>query len=146
MDGLRLCSLPCDIQLVWLYIKTTFMFCHTEMVISQPFPIPDNGKRKKKKRTRATDHLPGKFEGWCQFAVYRNFNTYSLYSLAPVCFLNLTLVADGQQKENSCYFIPCLYLFPPVYIPFLNYRGDVSTSVFIINFLFCFGVDKVPRL
>ncbi|XP_019356908.1 PREDICTED: MAP kinase-interacting serine/threonine-protein kinase 1 isoform X1 [Gavialis gangeticus] len=33
-----------------------------EMVISQPFPIPDNGKRKKKKRTRATDHLPGKFE------------------------------------------------------------------------------------
>nr|XP_034978404.1 MAP kinase-interacting serine/threonine-protein kinase 1 isoform X4 [Zootoca vivipara] len=33
-----------------------------EMVISQPVPISDNGKRKKKKRTRATDHFPGRFE------------------------------------------------------------------------------------
>ncbi|XP_065529496.1 MAP kinase-interacting serine/threonine-protein kinase 1 isoform X4 [Lathamus discolor] len=32
------------------------------MVSSQPLPIADNGKRKKKKRTRATDHVPGKFE------------------------------------------------------------------------------------
>ncbi|NXR41406.1 MKNK1 kinase, partial [Zosterops hypoxanthus] len=38
------------------------MFCHTEMVISQPVPIADSGKRKKKKRTRATDQVPGKFE------------------------------------------------------------------------------------
>ncbi|XP_052657164.1 MAP kinase-interacting serine/threonine-protein kinase 1 isoform X3 [Harpia harpyja] len=33
-----------------------------EMVSSQPLPITDSGKRKKKKRTRATDHVPGKFE------------------------------------------------------------------------------------
>ncbi|XP_051480890.1 MAP kinase-interacting serine/threonine-protein kinase 1 isoform X4 [Apus apus] len=33
-----------------------------EMVSSQPLPIEDSGKRKKKKRTRATDHVPGKFE------------------------------------------------------------------------------------
>ncbi|XP_075792029.1 MAP kinase-interacting serine/threonine-protein kinase 1 isoform X2 [Pelodiscus sinensis] len=34
-----------------------------EMVSSQPLPIVDNGKKKKKKRrTRATHHLPGKFE------------------------------------------------------------------------------------
>ncbi|XP_061488861.1 MAP kinase-interacting serine/threonine-protein kinase 1 isoform X2 [Rhineura floridana] len=33
-----------------------------EMVSSQPLPISDNGRRKKKKRTRATDHFPGKFE------------------------------------------------------------------------------------
>ncbi|XP_009285608.1 PREDICTED: MAP kinase-interacting serine/threonine-protein kinase 1 isoform X4 [Aptenodytes forsteri] len=32
------------------------------MVSSQPLPIADSGKRKKKKRTRATDHVPGKFE------------------------------------------------------------------------------------
>ncbi|NWY09268.1 MKNK1 kinase, partial [Aphelocoma coerulescens] len=38
------------------------MFCHTEMVSSQPVPIADRGKRKKKKRTRATDQVPGKFE------------------------------------------------------------------------------------
>ncbi|XP_015492261.1 MAP kinase-interacting serine/threonine-protein kinase 1 isoform X4 [Parus major] len=38
------------------------MFCHTEMVSSQPVPIADSGKRKKKKRTRATDQVPGKFE------------------------------------------------------------------------------------
>ncbi|XP_075280670.1 MAP kinase-interacting serine/threonine-protein kinase 1 isoform X1 [Opisthocomus hoazin] len=38
------------------------MFCHTEMVSSQPLPIANSGKRKKKKRTRATDHVPGKFE------------------------------------------------------------------------------------
>uniref|UniRef100_A0A8C4P7W5 MAPK interacting serine/threonine kinase 1 n=2 Tax=Dromaius novaehollandiae TaxID=8790 RepID=A0A8C4P7W5_DRONO len=38
------------------------MFCHTEMVSSQPVPIADSGKKKKKKRTRATDHVPGKFE------------------------------------------------------------------------------------
>uniref|UniRef100_A0A8D0GYL3 non-specific serine/threonine protein kinase n=1 Tax=Sphenodon punctatus TaxID=8508 RepID=A0A8D0GYL3_SPHPU len=33
-----------------------------EMVSSQPLPIAENGKRKKKKRSRATDHFPGKFE------------------------------------------------------------------------------------
>uniref|UniRef100_A0A8V0ZW35 non-specific serine/threonine protein kinase n=1 Tax=Gallus gallus TaxID=9031 RepID=A0A8V0ZW35_CHICK len=33
-----------------------------EMVSSQPLAIADSGKRKKKKRTRATDHTPGKFE------------------------------------------------------------------------------------
>ncbi|XP_010714457.1 MAP kinase-interacting serine/threonine-protein kinase 1-like [Meleagris gallopavo] len=33
-----------------------------EMVSSQPLAIADSGKRKKKKRTRATDHVPGKFE------------------------------------------------------------------------------------
>ncbi|XP_074688214.1 MAP kinase-interacting serine/threonine-protein kinase 1 isoform X2 [Strix aluco] len=33
-----------------------------EMVSSQALPIADSGKRKKKKRTRATDHVPGKFE------------------------------------------------------------------------------------
>ncbi|NXK61439.1 MKNK1 kinase, partial [Sylvietta virens] len=38
------------------------LFCHTEMVSSQPVPIADSGKRKKKKRTRATDQIPGKFE------------------------------------------------------------------------------------
>ncbi|XP_057246523.1 MAP kinase-interacting serine/threonine-protein kinase 1 isoform X3 [Malurus melanocephalus] len=32
------------------------------MVSSQPVPIADSGKRKKKKRTRATDQVPGKFE------------------------------------------------------------------------------------
>ncbi|XP_072853695.1 MAP kinase-interacting serine/threonine-protein kinase 1 isoform X2 [Pogona vitticeps] len=32
------------------------------MVSSQPLPISDNNKRKKKKRTRATDHFPGRFE------------------------------------------------------------------------------------
>ncbi|KAJ7332768.1 hypothetical protein JRQ81_014948 [Phrynocephalus forsythii] len=32
------------------------------MVSSQPLPISDNGKRKKKKRTRATDYFPGRFE------------------------------------------------------------------------------------
>ncbi|XP_064372243.1 MAP kinase-interacting serine/threonine-protein kinase 1 isoform X4 [Dromaius novaehollandiae] len=32
------------------------------MVSSQPVPIADSGKKKKKKRTRATDHVPGKFE------------------------------------------------------------------------------------
>lgn len=48
-------------------VLSTFMFCHTEMVSSQPLPIADSGKRKKKKRTRATDHVPGKFEGWWQF-------------------------------------------------------------------------------
>ncbi|XP_025889600.1 MAP kinase-interacting serine/threonine-protein kinase 1 isoform X5 [Nothoprocta perdicaria] len=32
------------------------------MVSSQPVPIAENGKKKKKKRTRATDHVPGKFE------------------------------------------------------------------------------------
>ncbi|XP_056211348.1 MAP kinase-interacting serine/threonine-protein kinase 1 isoform X7 [Falco biarmicus] len=36
--------------------------CSKEMVSSQPLPIADSGKRKKKKRTRATDHVPGKFE------------------------------------------------------------------------------------
>ncbi|KAM9280182.1 LOW QUALITY PROTEIN: MAP kinase-interacting serine/threonine-protein kinase 1 [Cariama cristata] len=46
----------------WLCVKGTFMFCHTEMVSSQPLPIANSGKRKKKKRTRATDHVPGKFE------------------------------------------------------------------------------------
>lgn len=45
-----------------LCVKSTFMFCHTEMVSSQPLAIADSGKRKKKKRTRATDHIPGKFE------------------------------------------------------------------------------------
>ncbi|KAM6455757.1 MAP kinase-interacting serine/threonine-protein kinase 1 isoform 3-T5 [Liasis olivaceus] len=34
----------------------------SETVSSQPLPISDNGKRKKKKRTRATDHFPGRFE------------------------------------------------------------------------------------
>ncbi|ETE58869.1 MAP kinase-interacting serine/threonine-protein kinase 1, partial [Ophiophagus hannah] len=33
------------------------------IINSQPLPISDNGKRKKKKRTRATDHFPGRFEG-----------------------------------------------------------------------------------
>lgn len=47
-----------------LCVKSTFMFCPTEMVSSQPLAIADSGKRKKKKRTRATDHTPGKFEGW----------------------------------------------------------------------------------
>lgn len=32
---------------------------------SEPLPIVDSDKRRKKKRkTRATDSLPGKFEGW----------------------------------------------------------------------------------
>ncbi|XP_067323999.1 MAP kinase-interacting serine/threonine-protein kinase 1 isoform X3 [Anolis sagrei] len=35
----------------------------SEMAISEPLPIADNAKRKKKKRTRATDHFPGRFEG-----------------------------------------------------------------------------------
>ncbi|KAG8132359.1 hypothetical protein E2320_010217 [Naja naja] len=34
----------------------------SEIINSQPLPISDNGKRKKKKRTRATDHFPGRFE------------------------------------------------------------------------------------
>ncbi|XP_062834410.1 MAP kinase-interacting serine/threonine-protein kinase 1 isoform X4 [Anolis carolinensis] len=34
----------------------------SEMVTSEPLPIADNAKRKKKKRTRATDHFPGRFE------------------------------------------------------------------------------------
>ncbi|KAH0618650.1 hypothetical protein JD844_018041 [Phrynosoma platyrhinos] len=33
-----------------------------EMVSSQPLPIADSVKRKKKKRTRATDNFPGRFE------------------------------------------------------------------------------------
>ncbi|XP_013921439.1 PREDICTED: MAP kinase-interacting serine/threonine-protein kinase 1 isoform X2 [Thamnophis sirtalis] len=34
----------------------------SEIINSQPLPILENGKRKKKKRTRATDHFPGRFE------------------------------------------------------------------------------------
>ncbi|XP_044297347.1 MAP kinase-interacting serine/threonine-protein kinase 1 isoform X2 [Varanus komodoensis] len=34
----------------------------SEMVSSQPLPISDNSKRKKKKKSRATDHFPGRFE------------------------------------------------------------------------------------
>ncbi|XP_068019992.1 MAP kinase-interacting serine/threonine-protein kinase 1 isoform X5 [Melanerpes formicivorus] len=40
----------------------TSLFCPKEMVSSQPLPIADSRKRKKKKRTRPTDHVPGKFE------------------------------------------------------------------------------------
>jgi hypothetical protein len=40
--------------------------CIPEMGSSEPLPIVDSDKRRKKKRkTRATDSLPGKFEGWC---------------------------------------------------------------------------------
>ncbi|KAM3841220.1 MAP kinase-interacting serine/threonine-protein kinase 1 isoform 1-T1 [Vipera latastei] len=34
----------------------------SEIINSQPLPIPDNGKRRKKKKTRATDHFPARFE------------------------------------------------------------------------------------
>ncbi|OXB78947.1 UNVERIFIED_CONTAM: hypothetical protein H355_013827 [Colinus virginianus] len=54
----RACHLLCNP----VCIKSTLMFCHAEMVSSQPLAVADSGKRKKKKRTRATDHVPGKFE------------------------------------------------------------------------------------
>lgn len=40
-----------------------FISASTECEKSQPVNIPDTGKRKKKKRTRATDSSTGTFDG-----------------------------------------------------------------------------------